>query len=281
MDLSKIKNIHIKEGDVTKIQDILGRTIWQKAYVKCVKLTFTANADTTVPVYFTKESYDNKKPDDTISLTANQEKTTTYDRESIYTFKIEKLITRKNGVRWHYVRVSHITSCKIEGTILNGNTLLGLTEGGESITSNLITIDASKFDTSQMTDMSYMFQYCIKLTSLDVTNFNTSNVTDMSYMFANCSELTTLDVSNFDTSNVINMGFMFIGCPNLTTLDLSHFNIPNVPDMINMFYGCESIKTVKVSNCSSDTQNKLLSQLQTDISQYHWTLNDGVITRDI
>ena len=40
---------------------------------------------------------------------------------------------------------------------------------------------------------------------------NTSGVTDMVKMFNFCSGLTSLDVSNFDTSNVTDMFFMFFG----------------------------------------------------------------------
>ena len=66
-------------------------------------------------------------------------------------------------------------------------------------------------NTSKVTDMSRMFDWCFKLTNLDVSNFNTSNVTDMSRMFAYCYSLTNLDVGNFDTSNVTDMSGMFKG----------------------------------------------------------------------
>ena len=49
--------------------------------------------------------------------------------------------------------------------------------------SNIVEIDLSNFDTSSVTDMSYMFYYCFSLSSLNVSNFDTSLVTDMSYMF--------------------------------------------------------------------------------------------------
>ncbi|MBR5063076.1 MAG: BspA family leucine-rich repeat surface protein, partial [Prevotella sp.] len=64
-------------------------------------------------------------------------------------------------------------------------------------------------NTSEVTDMSYMFDHCRGLTNLDLSNFNTSNVTDMSKMFYYCSGLTSLNVSNFDTQNVTNMSSMF------------------------------------------------------------------------
>ena len=133
---------------------------------------------------------------------------------------------------------------------------------------------------SGVTDMSSMFSSCSNLTTLDVSNFNTSNVTNMGYMFNNCSNLTTLDLSNFNTSNVTNMYAMFESCSNLTTLDLSNFDTSKIYDMGRMFIDCNSLTTVKVINCNEATKNKILTQLQTDMSSYTWTLgDDGIIRR--
>lgn len=227
---------------------------------KQVKLTFTANKDTSVDVYFTKESYDNKKPDDTISLTANKEKITIYDRENIYTFVLDK----KNLET--YDDNSAITSAKIEGALLNCRDLfyggyyltsLDLTKFDTSKVTNmsgmfqhcssLISLDLSNFNTSNVTDMSYMFNGCSALTSLDLSNFNTSKVTIMENMFAYCDKLTSLDVTNFDTSKVIDMSYMFCYSA-LTTLDVSHFNTLNVNDMYFMFGECESLIALDLTN---------------------------------
>ena len=40
--------------------------------------------------------------------------------------------------------------------------------------------------------MSGMFQDCTSLTSLNLSGWNTSNVTDMGYMFNGCSNLNTI-----------------------------------------------------------------------------------------
>ena len=145
---------------------------------------------------------------------------------------------------------------------------------------NLTTLDLSNFNTSNVTNMSSMFNSCFNLTTLDVSNFDTSNVTKMYYMFASCGKLTSLDLSNFNTSNVTDMNYMFGYCGNLTTLDLSNFNTSKVTDMGNMFNYCEKLTTVKVINCDESTKNKILTQLQTDLSSYTWTLgDDGIITR--
>ena len=70
-------------------------------------------------------------------------------------------------------------------------------------------VSLSYLDTSDVTDMSYMFQHCTNLTSLDVSSFSTSNATNMYGMFEECTNLTTLDLSSFDTSNVTIMSWMF------------------------------------------------------------------------
>lgn len=111
----------------------------------------------------------------------------------------------------------------------------------------LTTLDLSSFDTSKVTWMYNMFNYCFNLTTLDVSQFDTSNVTDMGNMFNNCSSLTTLDVSRFNTSNVTNMRSMFCNCSSLTTLDVSQFDTSKVTNMQQMFYGCLSLTTILIS----------------------------------
>ena len=84
------------------------------------------------------------------------------------------------------------------------------------------------FDTSQVTNMSAMFDSCKKLTSLKgLNNFQTQNVTDMSYMFRH-SGLTTLDLTNFDTAKVTNMTSMFQSMNNLTQLNISSFRMDKI-----------------------------------------------------
>ena len=81
-----------------------------------------------------------------------------------------------------------------------------------------------------------------------IDNLNTSDVTNMRYMFNNCQNLTSLDLSGFDTSNVTNMYAMFYNCESLTRLNLSGFNTSNVTDMAYMFSYCTSLETVYVGS---------------------------------
>ena len=103
-------------------------------------------------------------------------------------------------------------------------------------------------NTEEVTDMSWMFMGCSRLTSLDVSHFNTQKVTNMEQMFNRCSGLTSLDVSNFNTENVTNMTSIFFGCSGLTSLDVSHFNTEKVTDMSCMFYECDKLTSLDVSH---------------------------------
>ncbi len=141
---------------------------------------------------------------------------------------------------------------------------------------SLTSLDLSGFNTSNVTNMQYMFSGCESLTSLDISSFNTSNVTNMSYMFQYCYDLTSLDLSGFDTHNVTNMLYMFGGCKSLTGLDVSGFNTSNVSNMQHMFSGCKSLTSLDVSgfNTSNVTNMQFMfsgceSLTSLDISSFN------------
>ena len=114
---------------------------------------------------------------------------------------------------------------------------------------NLKTIEGlDKIDTTNVTDMSWMFYDCKSLNKVNLSSLYTSKVTDMSSMFHNCNSLTEVDVSNIDTSKVTDMSYMFYGCKALTELDLSDFNTSKVTDMYYMFYNCQSLTELDLSN---------------------------------
>jgi hypothetical protein len=94
-----------------------------------------------------------------------------------------------------------------------------------------------KLETSRVTDMSHMFDWCLSIESLDLSHFDTSHVTDMSHMFDCCCKLKSLDLSHFDTSRVTDMSHMFRHCPSLTSLDLSSFDMSRTEDKKCMFDG--------------------------------------------
>ena len=127
----------------------------------------------------------------------------------------------------------------------------------------------NNFDTSKVTNMSYMFKVDSGSTSRlyninGLNNFITSNVTDMGGMFYGCSRLTTIELSNFNTSNVTNMTDMFRFCQNLTSLDVSHFNTSNVTSMAGMFNNCISLTSLNLSNFDT---SKVKGNITSDYNQ--------------
>ena len=113
---------------------------------------------------------------------------------------------------------------------------------------NILEIDPSNFDTSNVTNMHAMFYGMSNLTNLNLSNFDTSKVTDMAGMFANMPNLVTLNLSSFDTSKVIVMNSMFYNMSKLTALDLSNFNTPQVTDMNHMFYNTSNLTALNLSS---------------------------------
>ena len=161
-----------------------------------------------------------------------------------YRSKITSITTKKDNIVPATATESWDISEAGDGSVMayveddgTGNSTYKLTIGGKGgIIANesmieyfwnfnkMTSIDLSDLDTSEVTNMSSMFEDCGSLTSLDVSNFDTSKVTDMSYMFDSCSSLTNLDLSSFDTTNVTNMSDMLCGCPAWDTVDQKKFS---------------------------------------------------------
>lgn len=146
-------------------------------------------------------------------------------------------------------RAKHVKfeNCKIIGSM---ECFFYVKEDDELIVES---VDLSGLDTSNVTDMFYMFCDCSRLVSVNMSGVDTSNVTNMMGMFAGCSSLTNVDVSGFDTSNVMDMEGMFSGCSSLMNIDVRGFDTSNVMDMEGMFFDCSSLTSLDVSGF--DTSN--------------------------
>ncbi|MCV3739970.1 BspA family leucine-rich repeat surface protein [Lentilactobacillus hilgardii] len=113
---------------------------------------------------------------------------------------------------------------------------------------NAKTIDVSKFDMANVTDISGMFGNSPNLTELDVSRFNTVKATNMSQMFMGCPKLRVLDVSNFNTAQVTDMSNMFLGCLTVEKLDVTNWDTAKVTDMSEMFGNCLELRQLNFSN---------------------------------
>ena len=83
--------------------------------------------------------------------------------------------------------------------------------------SSLTEIKGIKYlNTSEVSDMRYMFAYCYAIDFLDISSFNTENVKNMSFMFAFCFSLKTILVgSGWNVANVTYSGYMLDWCAKL------------------------------------------------------------------
>lgn len=154
-----------------------------------------------------------------------------------------------------------IDATKIQTINITGPIKLsGSIKGLFSELDNLTTINGlEKLDTSDVSDMSFLFDHDVNLTSLNLGQLNTANVTNMDHMFSMCQKIASLDVSQLNTTNVTIMNSMFYDCDALTNLTLTaangstKFDTSNVTDMTSMFEKCISLTSIDLSNF--DTSN--------------------------
>ena len=89
-----------------------------------------------------------------------------------------------------------------------------------------------KLITSNLIEMEGMFQECEEIESLDLSNFDTSNVTNMAFLFNNCNNLKEIKgLNNFITTKVTDFQSMFQWCFKLEYIDLLSFDTSNVVNM--------------------------------------------------
>lgn len=138
-------------------------------------------------------------------------------------------------------------------------------------------ININNINTSEMTDMSHMFDGMSNLYSLDLSTFQTDKVTDMKSMFLGCSKLKYLNLRSFDTKNVVNMSAMFLNCNALVDLDLSRFNFSKVLTTNSMFFLCTKLKHINMCNAkpsallNAASMFRNCSELETIYCDEDWT----------
>ncbi|MGX6428883.1 BspA family leucine-rich repeat surface protein [Levilactobacillus yonginensis] len=91
-------------------------------------------------------------------------------------------------------------------------------------------VNLDKLNTSDTTTMSRMFYdttWKSVTTTIDVSHFDTSKVTDMSFMFQGQGQVTALDVQNFDTSSLVNATSAFWGTKSIKELNFANGTFAN------------------------------------------------------
>lgn len=110
------------------------------------------------------------------------------------------------------------------------------------LTKTIKTLNVTNWDTSNVTDMSWLFSQA-GVSELDVSRWNTAKVTSMYQTFNGTGNLLELDLSRWNTSNVTNMSLMF-GYSAIQKLNLGNFDTSKVTTMLGMFALTKSLKTI-------------------------------------
>ena len=105
-------------------------------------------------------------------------------------------------------------------------------------TSALTTITwGEKFNTVNVTNMSFAFAGLVNLRSLDLSSFDTSSVIGMKGLFAKNETLQSLELANWDTSKVRDFSYVFYSTPNLKNYDITNWNTSSAVTLNGTFYG--------------------------------------------
>ena len=174
-------------------------------------------------------------------------------KEGIYQIKMKLNIRIQNCYKMFY-NCNNLISIDLSffdsSNITNTNYMF-------SRCNNLLYINLSNFDGSKIKDMSYMFSHCSNLINIDLSSFNTKSLYNMSYMFYNCCNLSDINFSDFNTINVTDMSFLFYNCKNLRNINLDSFNTKNVVDMSNMFCKCKKLTNINLSNFNTENVSNM------------------------
>ena len=141
--------------------------------------------------------------------------------------------------------------------------------------SNLTSLDVTRWDTSVMTNIGFMFVDNTNLSDFDPSGWDVSNVTNMNSIFKNCMNL-DFSLANWDLSSATNIKFIFRNQTGGGTTGISTANYdatligwaanPNTPDTLTTDFGGSKYTGIPGSLASSS---------RSTLEQKGWTITDG------
>lgn len=180
--------------------------------------------------------------------------------ESEETCNAEMTTSVKSGKR--------LQSCLIRIPQLNTSDMTDMSNMFDGCT-NLVAVPL--LDTAKVTNMYQMFMNCSLLKSVEFTD--TTKVTKMSYTFAYCSALTELPT--LDTCNTTDISSMFINCSSLTDVPL--LDAGKVESVNGMFTNCNALENFG----GLKDLGKAYTSTSTNKNQYRLALNySSKLTRE-
>jgi len=185
---------------------------------------------------------------------------------------------------FRYVKDNRLTKFTEVSGLDNIDTSKVTNMRGMFYASKITSLDLSTWDTSSVTDMSYMFTDMFSDGNDGLLNVggkfaaNSKNVKDMTYMFNGCAGLSKIKgIANLNTSSVISMENMFHGDYNLTELDLSHFNTENVTNMQDMLSYLVSLDYLDLSSFDTSKTTSMTNMLANDVAVMIAIIENGKV----
>ena len=159
----------------------------------------------------------------------------------------------------------------------SGNTITKISFGSLGSTLSLLTLDYLKID-KNITQMNDMFQVCSNVTTINTQDWDTSNVTNMGYLFQSCGSLTeVIGLETWDTSKVEYMNQMFTNSkvPNVSAI--LNWDVSNCKSFAYMFSNANILDTeLNLSNWQPNNlencQNMFANTTFTSINLSGWNV---------
>ena len=162
---------------------------------------------------------------------------------------------------------------------------------GRKNNNNLIDASSLKnLDTSECTDLSYMFCGCIFIKDFSfVKNWDVSKCKNFEEIFCGCSFSNLNFLSKWDLSSALNLRAMFDCCIYLKNINgITNWNVQNAENFQDMFSFCSSLTDVNALQNWNMSKAKDLYQmfnecknLITADSLYKWKLGQNIDKRNI
>ena len=138
---------------------------------------------------------------------------------------------------------------------VNAKTYLTMFKG----CANLISVEASSVDATDVISMGYMFANCSTLTDCDISGFDGSACTYYYQMFYNCSGLLAVNPTGLVHAGTTEIGYMFSGCTGLTSLDVTGFITSSVSSMFAVFNNCSGVTDLDPSGFNFESATNVAS----------------------
>jgi len=141
--------------------------------------------------------------------------------------------------------------------------------------SSLTSLDVTRWDTSTMTNIGFMFVDNTNLSDFDPSGWDVSNVTNMNSIFKNCKNM-DFSLGDWDLSSATNVKFIFRNTTGAGTTGISTANYdatligwaanPNTPDTLTTDFG---------GSTYTGTSGTLASSSRATLIGKGWTIADG------